>query len=116
MNMQEKIKMLMKERNLTKASLSKGSGIPYTTIDGIFKKDVASLKRPTLDKLAKFFDVSMEYLYTDTQEDRNLGKVNQLELTKEEHQLIYLWRQLSREEQLKMLGRIEGKVENGKEA
>lgn len=111
MNMLEKIQLLMAEKGINKADLSKGADIPYTTVDGLFKKGVENARFPTLKKLASFFDVSMEYLINDEEVDRNYGKVNPFDLTKDEHRLIYLWRQLPHDEQMKLLGRIEAKAE-----
>lgn len=75
MNMTEKLILLMNERELSKADVSKGADIPYTTFDGIFKKGHENLKLPTLKKLAAYFDVSMEYLSNDDVTDRNFGKI-----------------------------------------
>ena len=112
MNMIEKIEELMAERGLNKAEVSKGAGIPYTTFDGWFKKGFENVRFPTLRKLTLFFDVSMEYLINDEVTNRNYGKVLTSEFTKDEQQLISLWRKLSHDEQMKMLGRIETKIED----
>lgn len=74
MNMIEKIERMMSNRKLSKADVSKGAEIPYTTFDGIFKKGYENMKLPTLQKLATFFNVSMEYLINDNIEDENWGK------------------------------------------
>lgn len=113
MNMINKIELIMKERGLKKADVSKGADIPYTTIDGLFKKGFENARFPTIKKLALFFDVSMEYLINDNENDRDFGKINLFEFTREEHRLIVLWRQLPNDEQMKMLGRIEAKLEEG---
>ncbi len=112
MNMIEKIQLLMDERDLTKADVSKGAGIPYTTFDGWFKKGFENVRFPTLRKLALFFDVSMEFLISDEVNDREYGKLMPHELSKEERQLVALWRKLAHDEQMKILGRIETKIED----
>jgi len=53
---------LMKDRNLNKNTLAKESGIPYTTIDGFYKKGCNNVKLSTLSRLASFFNVSLDYL------------------------------------------------------
>jgi transcriptional regulator with XRE-family HTH domain len=111
----EKIELIMKERDLKKADVSKGADIPYTTIDGLFKKGFENARFPTIKKLALFFDVSMEYLINDNENDRDFEKIKPFEFTREEHRLIVLWRQLPNDEQMKMLGRIEAKLEEGRE-
>ncbi len=115
MNMIEKIQLMMTERGLTKADVAKGSDIPYTTIDGLFKKGFENTRFPTLRKLALFFDVSMEYLIMDEENDRDYGKVIPSTLTRDEHHLIFIWRKLSHDQQMKMIGRIEAKLEENEE-
>lgn len=105
MNMLEKIQLLMEERELSRADVSRGADIPYTTIDGLFKKGVENARFPTLKKLASFFNVSMEYLINDEVEDRHKDKLD--DFSPEEMKLISMWRQLSRDEQMRILGRIE---------
>ena len=56
------LESLMKERKLNKNSLAKESGIPYTTIDGFYKKGCDNIKLSTLTRLASFFGVSLDYL------------------------------------------------------
>jgi transcriptional regulator with XRE-family HTH domain len=111
MNMIEKIQEIMDERGLTKADVSKGADIPYTTFDGLFKKGFENVRFPTLRKLAVYFDVSMEFLINDDETDKDFGKTIAIDLTNEEQHLIVLWRKLSQDEKMKMLGRIEAKVE-----
>ena len=53
---------LMKERGINKATLAKESGIPYTTIDGFYKKGCDNTKLSTLIRLSEYFGVSLDYL------------------------------------------------------
>ena len=53
---------LMKSNGLNKHTLSIKSGIPYTTIDGFYKRGTANARLSTLKRLAEFFDVSLDYL------------------------------------------------------
>lgn len=57
----EKLNYLMERDNLNKSTLSKACNIPYTTIDGWYKKGYEGLKLTTLRKLAKFFGTSLDY-------------------------------------------------------
>lgn len=69
----ETLNKLMDERGLNKNSLSRQSGIPYTTIDGFYKKGYANAKLSTLRQLAHFFEVSLDYLVgEDTTNDNNI--------------------------------------------
>ena len=38
MGLTDKLDILMNERNMNKADLARESGVPYTTIDGFYKK------------------------------------------------------------------------------
>lgn len=68
MNMSFLIKLdnLMKDKNINKSQLSKESGIPYTTIDGFYKKGTENIKLSTLKKLASYFNCSLDYLADDS--------------------------------------------------
>ena len=53
---------LIAEKKINKSVLAKESGIPYTTIDGFYKKGWENVKLSTLLKLAAYFEVSVDYL------------------------------------------------------
>ena len=55
-----KLDKLMKDRNINKNQLSKESGVPYTTIDGFYKKGTDNIKLSTLKKLAAYFECSLD--------------------------------------------------------
>lgn len=57
----DKLDNLMHERGLNKNTLSKACGIPYTTIDGWYKKGYEGLKVSTLKKLTEYFGKPLEY-------------------------------------------------------
>lgn len=61
----EKLDALMEEKHLNKNTLSKACGIPYTTIDGWYKKGVSDLKLSTLKKLTAHFGLSLDYWLDD---------------------------------------------------
>lgn len=56
------LESLMKANGLNKHTLSIESGIPYTTIDGFYKRGTENTRLSTLKRLAGFFDVSLDYL------------------------------------------------------
>lgn len=74
MKMTDKIDLLMKERQLNKRQLSMQARIPYTTISSFYDKGTENVKLSTLKSLARFFDVSLDYIADDSVEDRNYGK------------------------------------------
>ncbi|MEF3309109.1 S24 family peptidase [Paenibacillus sp. GYB004] len=67
--MLQKIDMLMRREGISsKLELSKKADIPYTTIDGMYKKGTENTKRSTLFKLANFFGCSLDFLIDDGME------------------------------------------------
>lgn len=54
--------MLMNEKGINKSVLAKESGIPYTTIDGWYKKGNEDIRLSTLKKLCAYFNVSLDYI------------------------------------------------------
>lgn len=56
------LQKLINRNEINKSILSKESGIPYSTIDGFFKKGADNTKLSTLIKLSEFFEVSLDYL------------------------------------------------------
>lgn len=71
MSFLSKLDKLMQEKNINKSQLSKESGVPYTTIDGFYKKGTDNIKLSTLKKLANYFDCSLDYLADDDVEEVN---------------------------------------------
>lgn len=55
----------MDKNDLNKNTLSKACNIPYTTIDGWYKKGYEGLKLTTLRKLANFFGTSLDFWAND---------------------------------------------------
>ena len=74
MEMIDKIVSMMRELDINRADLSKHTGIPYTTIDGLFKKGTENIKRSTITKLANYFKVTIDYLANDEITDKNYNK------------------------------------------
>ena len=66
MGLTDKLDLLMKEKNINKAELARESGIPYTTIDGFYKKGSENAKLSTLKKICAYFNCSLDYLADDS--------------------------------------------------
>ena len=60
MGLTDKLDILMKERNISKADLARESGVPYTTIDGFYKKGSENAKLSTLKKLCNYFNCTFQ--------------------------------------------------------
>ncbi len=70
MTLTEKLDLLLEERSLNKSQLAARSGVPYTTIVSLYEKGAENAKRSTLLALARFFNVSLDYLANDDVEER----------------------------------------------
>ncbi len=66
MGLTDKLDMLMAERNMNKADLARESGVPYTTIDGFYKKGSENAKLSTLKKLCLYFGCTLDFLADDS--------------------------------------------------
>ena len=87
MNFTEKLDVLMKERGLNKNTLSKACEIPYTTIDGWYKKGASDMKLSTLKKLTTYFDLSLDY-WLAGDEDEETKKAPAPEGTREKEHIL----------------------------
>jgi transcriptional regulator with XRE-family HTH domain len=67
MSFTDRLEYLMKKNGINNRSeLARVSGIPYTTIDGFYKKGTDNIKLSTLRKLAKCLHCSLDYLTEDS--------------------------------------------------
>lgn len=62
MSVVERLTQYMEEHGYNKAEIARLSGIPYTTIDGLFKKGDENTKLSTLKKLAKLIGCTLDEL------------------------------------------------------
>lgn len=74
MDFLQKLDFMMKKYSLNKRTLSQNSGIPYTTIDGWYKKGYEGMKISTLRILANYFDTVLDFWIQDDITDPNYGK------------------------------------------
>lgn len=122
MNMLKKLDVLMQEKGLNKHTLAEQSGIPYSTIVGIYSKDYKKIKLSTLRRLSDFFGVTMEYLGNDeldAQQRYQTGEINErvavfgqnpepyLSSREEEANILQHWRELDSGGRLKVEGYAE---------
>ncbi len=91
----EKLNFLMDTHNMNKNTLSKACDIPYTTIDGWYKRGYEGLKLPTLKKLSNYFNISLDYWADDSLIEPISKKNDNIVLTKKELQLINNYRKLN---------------------
>lgn len=74
----EKIDHLMKKNSLNKRQLAIKSGIPYTTIDGLYKGRYENMKLQTFKALCSYFGVTMDSMAFD---DREIEYVRDREMS-----------------------------------
>lgn len=111
MDFLEKVNLLMQERNLNRHTLSEACGIPYTTIDGWYKKGYEGAKVNTLIKLADYFSVELDYLVRPSIVDRNYGRSAE-RLTPDEEKLLSCFRALNSSGQMLVKAAVKGLSEN----
>lgn len=62
MDFLDRLKVLMNKNGDNNATLAKGSGIPYTTIDGLFKRGWENAKISTIQKVCQHYGVLIDYM------------------------------------------------------
>lgn len=62
MSFVENLNSLMVKHHISKATLSKEAGVPYTTIDGFCKRNNSNVQLTTLIKLASYFHCTLDSL------------------------------------------------------
>ena len=68
MNLIEKIDYLCNEQHLNRRQFSIKSGIPYTTIDGLFKRSYEGIRLSTFVLICDFFQVTLDSMARDDSE------------------------------------------------
>lgn len=94
MDFLQKLDFLMDKYGLNKNSMSVNSGIPYTTIDGWYKKGYDGLKLSTFKKLASYFNTTLDFWIKDDVSDPNYGKTYGFEVKPPEMEHIKKYRLL----------------------
>ena len=98
-----KIKLLMEKRQWSMYRLSKETGIPYSSLNSLFQKN----NQPTLatlEKLCEGLDITMEdFFSTQTNSLDELAY-----FSKDEQQIITLYRSLSRNDKQLFLTYLKG--------
>lgn len=94
MDFLQKLDFMMEKYSLNKRTLSQKSGIPYTTIDGWYKKGYEGMKLSTLRALSDYFNTVLDYWATDDITDPNAWKTNGFVVDSEEMGHIQKYRLL----------------------
>lgn len=97
MTIPERVDGLMKSRHIkNRAELSRLSGIPYTTIDGVYKNPQENITLKTLRRLSDFFGVSLDYLITGLEGEKEIF------LTPEDTAMLALYKDMNQTGQRKL--------------
>lgn len=94
MNFLDKLDFMMNKLDINRSKLSNLSGVPYTTIDTLYKKGYENTKLSTIKKIAEALDVSMDYLLVDSITDESYGKTVGFSVDFEEQTHIKKYRSL----------------------
>ena len=62
MDFLDRLKVLMGKNEDNNSSLAKKSGIPYTTIDGLFKRGWEKAQISTIQKICNYYGVSLDFM------------------------------------------------------
>ncbi len=62
-SIRKQLARLMRERRLSQSALSRGAGVPQPTINRILSQTTLDLRRDSVVRIAKFLNVTPEYLY-----------------------------------------------------
>ena len=62
MDFLDRLRILMENNNENNSTLAKKSGIPYTTIDGLFKRGWEKAQISTIQKICDYYNVSLDYM------------------------------------------------------
>jgi DNA-binding XRE family transcriptional regulator len=65
MTVTEKLIKLLDERGITRSELARGAGLPYTTVVALFEKGADNAKLPTIRKITKFLNITLDDLVDD---------------------------------------------------
>ncbi|MDR0964502.1 MAG: helix-turn-helix domain-containing protein [Clostridium sp.] len=94
MDFLEKLDFLMKREGYNKHSLAEASGIPYTTIDGIYKRGYDRLQLPTIKRISNFFGTTLDYWVLDDITDPDYGKYRTFEVNSQEREIVTKYRDM----------------------
>lgn len=82
------LKEYMSKNGYTKADISRMSNIPYTTIDGLFKKGDENTKLSTLKKLAKLIGCTIDDMAFNNMNSKEETKSPSIPLTPRDERQI----------------------------
>ncbi|MBR3837827.1 MAG: helix-turn-helix domain-containing protein [Clostridia bacterium] len=107
MSFSKKVNRLLKENKMTKAALAKESGIPYTTLDSMLKRETDTARLEAIFRMAKALGTSVEALVFDDEEE--------VPVSPEEKRILELYSLLDSRGKNTVLSLMEREADNSKE-
>lgn len=84
MSFSQKVTRLLKENGMTKATLAKEAGIPYTTLDSMLKRETDTARLASVIRMANALGVTVEELVLDEESEKS-------KLSREEERILELY-------------------------
>lgn len=111
-NFKERLQKLISERGCTQLSLAQFVGVKPNTVSDWLKKGT-SPKIEHLYRIADFFDISFDYLFTGKEYSKNKlnDEIFENSFSEDEKELISYFRKLSSKEKYMELGRLQTLIE-----
>lgn len=74
MSFSQKVSKLLQENKMTKATLAKETGIPYTTLDSMLKRETDTRRLASVFRIARALGTSVEALVFDREEEQAVSE------------------------------------------
>lgn len=109
-----KIKQLRESLDMTQEELGKLLGVKKAAINKYETGTVVNLKRSTIENLCNIFNVTPQYLLSDSDLSPSSSSAPELELTEQEERLICICRSLNEEGRERLVEYGDDLVASGK--
>ena len=109
-----KIKQLRESLDMTQEELGKLLGVKKAAINKYETWTVVNLKRSTIENLCNIFNVTPQYLLSDSDLSPSSSSAPELELTEQEERLICICRSLNEEGRERLVEYGDDLVASGK--
>ena len=107
MSFSQKVTQLLKENKMTKSSLAKEAGIPYTTLDSMMKRETDTARLTAILRIASALGVSVEELVLDEEKEKKA-------LSGEEERILQLYSLLDSRGRDTVLSLLEKEADNSR--
>lgn len=111
-----KIKQLRESLDMTQEDLGKLLGVKKAAINKYETGTVVNLKRSTIENLCNIFNVTPQYLLSDSDLSQPSSSAPELELTEQDEMLLENFHCLSDSQQAKLLAYLDGLLDAGEAA